>query len=153
MRIWWRQTIWVVLMPITTHIPSFINVTHTEFWIFYFLLSANQNRYANEVLNMHIPWRQTIWVVLVSPTTHIPSLTKIGHCVLIWERRFTDRHTCKWKLSGPFSIAGSPQKTKSDPEKKIEGPLAAVCGPHADSYNECIAWEWARSTIPSAKHC
>ena len=30
---------------------------------------------------MRIRWWQTTWVVLVPPTTHIPSLTKIGHCV------------------------------------------------------------------------
>ena len=140
MHIWWQQTVWVVVVPITTHIPSFINVARTELWIFdfsvisqseqickwgikyvhsvttdhmgstcahhyphtkfhqcspyrtldiwTFLLLANQNRYANEVSNMRIRWRQTMWVVLVPPTTHIPSLTKIGHCVLIRERRF-----------------------------------------------------------------
>ena len=38
---------------------------------------------------MRIRWRQTSWVILVLPTTHIPSLTKIAHCVLIRERRFT----------------------------------------------------------------
>ena len=55
MRIWRRQTTWVVLVPITIHIPSFINVAYTELWIFdFFLLLANQNRYANEVLNMRI---------------------------------------------------------------------------------------------------
>ena len=53
------------------------------------LLLANQNRYANEVLNMPIWWQKTTWVVLVPPTTHIPRLTKIGHCVLIREWRFT----------------------------------------------------------------
>ena len=51
------------------------------------LLLANQNKYANEVLNMRIRWRQTTWVVLVPPTTHIPSLTKFRHCIR--ERRFT----------------------------------------------------------------
>ena len=30
-----------------------------------------------------------MWVVHVPPTTHIPSFTKISHCVLIRERRFT----------------------------------------------------------------
>ena len=141
MRIRWRQTSWVVLVSITTYIPSFIDVAHTELWIFdffvirqleqickwdikyahsvttdlmgstcvhhylhtkfhrcspyrtldikTFLLLANQNRYANEVLNMCIRWWQTTWVVLVPTTTHIPSLTKIGHCVLIWKWRFT----------------------------------------------------------------
>ena len=138
MRIWWWQTTWVVLVPIATHIPSFVNAAHTELWIFdYFVISqseqickwgikyvhlvttdhmgstcahhyphtkivshtelwifdilllANQNRYANEVLSMCIRWWQTTWVVLVPPTTHIPSLTKIGHCVLIREQRFT----------------------------------------------------------------
>ena len=36
---------------------------------------------------MRIWWRQTMWVVLVPPTTHIPSFTKIGHCVLIREAK------------------------------------------------------------------
>ena len=127
MYIWWRQTTWVVLVPITTHIPSFINVANIELWIFdFFLLLANQNRYANEVLNMRIRWRQTTWVILLPPTTHIPSLTKIGHCVLVREQRFTFwcwrdltsvhtsvhpyRQRYNWKLSGPSSIAGGPQK-------------------------------------------
>ena len=36
---------------------------------------------------MHIRLRQTMWVILVPPpTTYIPSLTKIGHCVLIREQ-------------------------------------------------------------------
>ena len=167
-------------VPITTNKPSFINVAHTELWIFdffvirqseqiskwgikyghsvmtdhmgstcahhyphtkfhqcspyrtldmTFLLLANQNRYANEVFNMRIRWWHTTWVVIVPPTTHIPSLTKIGHCVLIREWRFTFwcwRHLTsvhsyvhtsvhpyrqhdKWKLSGPSSIAGGPQ--------------------------------------------
>ena len=73
MRIWWRQTTWVVLVPITTHIPNFIDVAYTELWIFDFLLLANQNRYANKVLNMPIWWWQITWVVLVPITTHLPS--------------------------------------------------------------------------------
>ena len=58
-----------------------------DIWLF--LLLANQNRYANEVLNMHIRCWQTTWVVLMPTTTHMQSLMKIGHCILIWERRFT----------------------------------------------------------------
>ena len=43
MRILWRQTTWVVLMPITTHIASFINVAHTELWIFdFFVISQSK---------------------------------------------------------------------------------------------------------------
>ena len=45
---------WVAVVPITIQIPSFINVAHTELWIFDFLLLANQNSYANEILNMRI---------------------------------------------------------------------------------------------------
>ena len=82
MYIQWRQTTWVVLVPITTHIPSFINVAHTEFWIFDFLLLANQNRYANEVFNIHIQWQQTTWVILVPTTTHIPSFINLAHTEL-----------------------------------------------------------------------
>ena len=89
MCIQWRQTTWVVLVPITTHIPNFINVAHTGLWIFDFLLLANQNRYANEVLNMRNRWWHTMWVVLVP--LHYPhnKFEEIGHCVLIKERRFT----------------------------------------------------------------
>ena len=85
MCIWWWQTMLVVLLPTTTHISSFITVAHTELWIFYFLLLANQNRYANEVLN--IWWWQITWVVLVPITTHIPrkSVTAFS----LEKRRFT----------------------------------------------------------------
>ena len=44
MYIWWRQTTpWVEIVPITTHIPSFINVAHTELWIFdFFVISQSE---------------------------------------------------------------------------------------------------------------
>ena len=77
-----------------------------------------------------------------APTTHIASLTKIGHCVLIRERRFTFwcwwetyilhihpsiatyihtyRQRDKWKLSGHSSRAGGPQlHTHTHTHKKI----------------------------------
>ena len=89
MRIWWWQTTWVVLVPITTHIPSFINVAHTELWIFdFFVISQSEQickwgiKYAHSVTTDHMG-------STYAPTTHIPSLTKIGHCVLNRERRFT----------------------------------------------------------------
>ena len=69
---------WVALLPTTTHIPSFVTVAHTELWIFALLLLANQNKYANEVLNMHIWWRQTTLVV----TTHIPSFVTVARTEL-----------------------------------------------------------------------
>ena len=101
MCIWWRQTTWVVLVPITTHIPSFINVAHTELWIFDFLLLANQNRYANEVLNMVVWWRQTMWAVLVPITSHIPSFINVVHTEL-WKFYFFDisqsEQICKWGI-------------------------------------------------------
>ena len=135
MRIWWRQTTWVVLVPITTHIPSFINVTHTELWIFdfffvLFVISQSEQickwgiKYAHSVTTDHVG-------STCAPTTHIPSLKKIGHWVLIrkgrltfscWRETYihlyihtnihTSRQHDKWKLSGPSSIAGSPQKVR-----------------------------------------
>ena len=33
--------------------------------IWFFVIITNQNRYANELLDMHIWWRQTAWVLLV----------------------------------------------------------------------------------------
>ena len=69
--------------PLPTHIPRFVTVAHTEHWIFAFLLSANQNRYADEVLNMYIQWPQTTWVVLLpTTTTHIPSFVLVAHTEL-----------------------------------------------------------------------
>ena len=44
---------WVIFVPTTTNVPSLVTVAETELWIFAFL-KANQNRYANEVLNMCI---------------------------------------------------------------------------------------------------
>ena len=83
MRIWWRQTTWVVLVPITTHIPSFINVVHTELSIFDLLAISQSEQiciwgieYAHLVTTDHVG-------STCAPTTHIPSSTKIGHCVLI----------------------------------------------------------------------
>ena len=39
MHIWRPQTWWVILVPTTTHIPSFITVVHTKLWMFTFLIS------------------------------------------------------------------------------------------------------------------
>ena len=86
---WWQQTTWVVLVPITTHIPSFINVAHTELWIFVcFVISQSEQickwgiKYAHSVTTDHVG-------STCAPTSHISSLMKIGHCILIRERRFT----------------------------------------------------------------
>ena len=50
---WQHKNTWIILeCTTTTHIPSFIAVFHIELWIFDFVV-ANQNKYANEVLNMH----------------------------------------------------------------------------------------------------
>ena len=51
---WWQAHMGYSYAHTTTHIPRLVTVAHTELWIFAFLLLANQNRYANEVLNMHI---------------------------------------------------------------------------------------------------
>ena len=100
MRIWWWQTTWVVLVPITTHLPSFINVVHTELWIF-------DHFDANELLNMHIWWWQTTWVVLVPITTHIPSFINVAHTKL-WIFDFfvisQSEQICKWGLKYAHSV-------------------------------------------------
>ena len=108
MRIWWRQTTWVVFVPSLPIIPSFRDVAHTELWIFdFFLLLANQNRYANEVLNMHIWWRQTTWVVLVAITTHIPCFINVAHTEL-WIFDFfiisQSEQICKWGIKYVHSV-------------------------------------------------
>ena len=89
-----------------------------------FLLLANQNRYANEVLNMPIRWRQTTWVVLVPPLLTYQvwwksviafSFEKRGLPFDVDEKPtsvHTSRQRDKWKLSGPSSIAGGPQTNK-----------------------------------------
>ena len=88
MQIQWRQNLWVILVPTTTHIPSFITSAHTKLRIivlFVISQSEQQNRFTSEVLNMHIWWQQTTWVVLVPTTIHILSFTKISQGVLIRE--------------------------------------------------------------------
>ena len=61
MCICWWQTTWVALMPITTHIPSFINVPHTELRIFdLFVISQSEQickwdiKYAHLVTTDHM---------------------------------------------------------------------------------------------------
>ena len=51
---------WVLYYPPT----KFATVAHTVLWIFAFLLSANQNKYANEIFIMHLQWWQTQWALL-----------------------------------------------------------------------------------------
>ena len=61
MCIWWWQTTWIVLVPITTHIPSFINVAHTALWIFNFCVISQSEqickwgiKYAHLVMTDHM---------------------------------------------------------------------------------------------------
>ena len=69
--------------------------------VFTFLLLANQNRYANEVLNMCIWWWQTTLVVLLPTTTHIPSFVIVAHTEL-WIFAFfvisQSEQICKWGI-------------------------------------------------------
>ena len=87
MHIWWRQTTWVVLVPIATYIPSIINVAHRELWIFdFFVISQSEQickwgtKYAHPVMTDHVG-------ITCVPTTRIPSLTKISHWALIYRER------------------------------------------------------------------
>ena len=75
-----------------------------DIW-FFFLLLANQNRHAKEVLNVHIWWWQTTWVVLwllVPITTHIPSFINVAHTEL-WIFDFyvisQSEQICKWGIN------------------------------------------------------
>ena len=101
MRIWWQHRTWVVLVSTTTHVPSFVTVAHKELWIFVFFVISQSDRYANEVLNMHIWWQQTSKVVLVFTTTHIPSFVNVVHKEL-WIFAFfvvsQSEQICKWGI-------------------------------------------------------
>ena len=104
-----------------SQIASFITVAHTELWIFdLFVISQFEQICKWGIKYVHSETTDQY----LCPPTHIPSLTKIVHCVLIREWRFTfwcwretyicshihtDRQCYKWKLSGPSSIAGGPQ--------------------------------------------
>ena len=86
----------------TTHISSFVTVAHTELWICALFFLANQNRYANEVLDMCIHWKQTNVnevfkyvsnlfghsLVLMPTTTHISSFVTAAHTEL-WISAFS----------------------------------------------------------------
>ena len=142
MHIWWPLTWWVILVPTTTNIPSFIavahsklwiftflvisqseqickwgikyahwvttdhmgstcahhypytsyiNVAHTELWIFDFFVIRQSEKNANEVLNMHIRWRQTTWVVLGLPLPAYQVCRKSVIAFSLEKRRFTFR--------------------------------------------------------------
>lgn len=68
-------------------------MAHTELWIFaLFLFLANQNRYTNEVSN-HALYKMTD---NMGSTTHIPRLTKIGHCILIEKQKV---HLFGWQAA------------------------------------------------------
>ena len=107
------------------HIQSFINVAHTELWIFYFFVISQ----SEQICKWRIKYVHSVTAAHVcstcAPTTHIPSLTKISHCILIRERRFTfwcwrETYICtyihlyrqrdNWNLSVPSSIAGGPHE-------------------------------------------
>ena len=81
MHIWWGQTTLVVLLPTTTHIPSFVTVAHTELWIFAFVVISQSEqickwgiKYAHSVTTDHMG-------STCLHTTHIPSFTKISYSV------------------------------------------------------------------------
>ena len=76
MHIWWGQTTWVVLVPITTHIPSFIYVAHEELWIFdFFVISQSEQickwsfKYAHLVTishffgQVHMSFKVILWII------------------------------------------------------------------------------------------
>ena len=104
---WWHTT-WVVLVHITTHMYQVSSMyPRQNSGYLTFLLLANQNRYANEVLNMCLWWRQTTRVVLVSITTHIPSFINVAHTE-IWIFDFfvisQSEQICKWGIKYAHSL-------------------------------------------------
>ena len=83
MCIWWRQTTWLVLVTNNTHIPSSINVTHTELWIFdIYVISQSEQIWKWSI------W-QTTWVVLVPPLPTYQVLQKSVIVFSLEKRRFT----------------------------------------------------------------
>ena len=87
-----------------------------------FLLLANQNRYANEVLNMRIRWQQSTGIVVVSTTTHLPSFTKIGHCVHTKVDLFVVMLTSNLHPSIPTSglnLLSHPQDTRTGQASRL----------------------------------
>ena len=53
-------------VPTTTPDTSFVTVAHIELRKYLpFLLLANENRYANHILNMYIRWWQNMYTELV----------------------------------------------------------------------------------------
>ena len=90
LRIWWWQTRVHYLyppLPLTTIYPEFrrcsSNRTPGQNSGQLPFLLAYQCIYANEVLNMHIRWSQTWWVILVPTTTHIPGFITVAHTIWI----------------------------------------------------------------------
>ena len=91
MRIWWQQTTWVVLVPIITHIPSFINVAHTELKIFdFFVISQSEQICKRGIKYTHSAMTDHMGIVLVPiiPLSTIfmnkPSLVSIRLQLFKW---------------------------------------------------------------------
>ena len=73
---WCWQTMWVVLVPTTTHIPSFVTVAHTELWIFAFVISQSEQICKRGIKYIHLVMRDHIG----STSAHHYPHAKFRHC-------------------------------------------------------------------------
>ena len=146
-----------------THIPSFINVAHTKLWIFdFFVISQSEQTCKWGIKYAHSVTKDHVGSTCAPPLPTNQVCDKIGHCVLVRARRFTFwcwrdltsvhtsvhpyRQRYNWKLSGPSSITGGPQKR-----------IHIIIFGHGEylwaSVKEWKPYRWIDTTQPAALCC
>ena len=114
----WRQSTWVVLVAIATHIPSFINVAHTELWIFDVLVISQSEQmwkwgieYAHSVTTdlcpplptykfyekLHSHWTAKVYFLMLTISDIHPSIQTALQMKTKWSFKHSWRPTKKKK--------------------------------------------------------
>ena len=101
MRIWWWQTTWVVLVPITTHIPNFISVAHTKLWILdFFVISQSEQIWKWGIKYAHSATTDPMG----STCAHHYPHTKFHQCRPYRNLVSQSEQICKWGIKYAHSV-------------------------------------------------
>ena len=131
MHIWGWQIMWAVLVPITTHIPSFVTVAHIELWMLgFFVVSQSEQICKWGIKYVHLVTTDHMGSTCVHHYPHT-CFMKIGHYVLLrkakvylfcWQATYIHHpsiHTYRqtaWQVKSKWSFQHSwwPTKTITD---------------------------------------
>ena len=101
MCIWWWQTTWVVLVPLTTHIPSLSKIGHyilmREVKVYLLMLTSNLHLYIHPYICTYI---QTAWQMKTKWSfQHSRRSTKITFCLISQKQQFVPYILLSWGSS------------------------------------------------------